>query len=361
MFKTREEVIVIQAEATTPIPTGVVFWSHDKGTAKLIFQLREGNVNQLLANGTVVPILLEFNSNTADNGRGRHIYNAEIVDALSGIVSIVLEDNILGYVGRVDGSIYIELPDSRSLDTAGRFTFDIKRSPIDEDVPELEDYFYSGFEQFNAQFVELNKKITHAKNDLENVAENATKEVDKAALEAKNAIDLSLSTAENNLKTIASEVIEVVESNNVYNKTEADQKFISLAENQTVLGTKNFQDGIQLDGDEGLFREEALEVNAGDSIMPISSFSRGSMVAKRKGKTVQIFLSFAAAKVLTKNTPFITVPSNWKPSMDSLGTSDASSSLVPLRVWISPNGGISANKDIAVGFWVDVSIVYLID
>ncbi|WP_251868281.1 BppU family phage baseplate upper protein, partial [Enterococcus malodoratus] len=101
-----EEIIIIQAKATTPIPTGVVFWSHDKGTAKLLFQLKKGTVSQTLAKGTIVPICLVFNG-------GRHIYHAVIEDAVNGIVSIVLEDNILGYVGRVEGSIYIELPDSR--------------------------------------------------------------------------------------------------------------------------------------------------------------------------------------------------------------------------------------------------------
>jgi hypothetical protein len=149
LFKISEEIIVIQAEATTPIPTGVVFWSHDKGTAKLIIQLKKDHLNQTLPQGTIVPILLEFNSATAENGKGRHIYHAIIEDALEGIVSIVLEDNILGYVGRVDGSVYIELPDSRSLDTAGRFTFDIKRSPIDDDVPELEDYYWQGLSEIN--------------------------------------------------------------------------------------------------------------------------------------------------------------------------------------------------------------------
>ncbi|MDT2648023.1 BppU family phage baseplate upper protein [Enterococcus dongliensis] len=145
MFKTKQEIIVIQAEATDPITTGVVFWSHDKGTAKMLFQLRKDYVNQTLSEGTIVPICLDFVG-------GRHIYHAVIEDAVNGIVSIVLEDNILGYVGRVTGSIYIELPDSRSLDTAGRFTFDIKRSPIDLNTPELEDYYWQGFNEIMNQY-----------------------------------------------------------------------------------------------------------------------------------------------------------------------------------------------------------------
>ena len=51
-----------------------------------------------------------------------------------GLVSIVLEDNnILGYVGTVEGSVYIDFAQTTARsDTAGRFTFSIKRSPIDD-------------------------------------------------------------------------------------------------------------------------------------------------------------------------------------------------------------------------------------
>ncbi|MDT2438339.1 BppU family phage baseplate upper protein, partial [Enterococcus avium] len=104
MYKSNTELIVIDAKATEPIPTNVVFWSHDKGTAKLIFELQKDRVGQPLAEGTIVPICLEFNSSTVPDGLGRHIYHAVIEDALEGIVSIVLEENILGYQGRVDGS-----------------------------------------------------------------------------------------------------------------------------------------------------------------------------------------------------------------------------------------------------------------
>ncbi|MDT2485835.1 BppU family phage baseplate upper protein [Enterococcus avium] len=174
MFKTKQEIIVIQAEAVNPIPTNVVFWSHDHGTAKLIFQLKKEQIFQSLPDGTIVPVCLEFNSATAENGRGKHIYHAVIEDAINGIVSIVLEDNVLGYQGIVDGSIYIELPDSRSLDTAGRFTFAIKRSPIDDSTPELEDYYYQGFEQILSKSKSL---IDGVKKDCQTVLDNLTVEV----------------------------------------------------------------------------------------------------------------------------------------------------------------------------------------
>lgn len=205
MFKTNEEIIIIQAKATTPIPTGVVFWSHDKGTAKLLFQLKKGTVSQTLAKGTIVPICLVFNG-------GRHIYHAVIEDAVNGIVSIVLEDNILGYVGRVEGSIYIELPDSRSLDTAGRFTFDIKRSPIDEDVPELKDYYWQGFNEIMAQY---HQTIATIKLEAKALLDSLTTDVTKV----KN----DIATA--NVKI--AEIRKKLDDNDVFTKAESSANVIN--------------------------------------------------------------------------------------------------------------------------------------
>lgn len=173
VYKTNESIIVIQAEATSPNRTNVVFWSHDRGTAKLRMKLvRKNGIPQSLPEGTTVPIRLMFRSATAEGGYGKHDYLATIEDRVNGIVSIVLEDNILGYVGTVEGSVYIDFPNDRSLDTAGRFTFDIKRSPIDDSTPELEDYYFNGFSQ---TIDKIEKILADGKQEIEQkIAESET-------------------------------------------------------------------------------------------------------------------------------------------------------------------------------------------
>ncbi|MDB7616251.1 BppU family phage baseplate upper protein [Enterococcus faecium] len=194
-FKINESIIVIQAEATNPNNTDVVFWSHDRGTAKLRMKLvRKNGIPQSLPEGTTVPIRLMFKSATAEAGYGKHDYLATIEDRVNGIVSIVLEDNILGYVGTVEGSVYIDFPNDRSLDTAGRFTFDIKRSPIDDSTPELEDYYFNGFSQtidkiekiladgkleIDAKVKDTNDKITKANQDVATINTNIDKANDR--------------------------------------------------------------------------------------------------------------------------------------------------------------------------------------
>ncbi|MDQ8266622.1 BppU family phage baseplate upper protein [Enterococcus faecium] len=173
MFKINESIIVIQAEATSPNMTDVVFWSHDRGTAKLRMKLvRKNGIPQSLPEGTTVPIRLMFKSATAEGGYGKHDYLATVEDPVNGIVSIVLEDNILGYVGTVEGSVYIDFPNDRSLDTAGRFTFYIKRSPIDDSTPELEDYYFNGFSQ---TIDKIEKILADGKQEIDQkIAESET-------------------------------------------------------------------------------------------------------------------------------------------------------------------------------------------
>lgn len=179
VYKTNESIIVIQAEATSPNRTNVVFWSHDRGTAKLRMKLvRKNGIPQSLPEGTTVPIRLIFKSATAEDGYGKHDYLATIEDRVNGIVSIVLEDNILGYIGKVEGSVYIDFPNDRSLDTAGRFTFDIKRSPIDDSTPELEDYYFNGFSQ--------------TIDKIEKILADGKQEIDQKIAESETQIDAKL-------------------------------------------------------------------------------------------------------------------------------------------------------------------------
>ncbi|HFU5875687.1 TPA: BppU family phage baseplate upper protein, partial [Enterococcus faecium] len=181
--------IVIQAEATNPNNTDVVFWSHDRGTAKLRMKLvRKNGIPQSLPEGTTVPIRLMFRSATAEGGYGKHDYLTTIEDRVNGIVSIVLEDNILGYVGIVEGSVYIDFPNDRSLDTAGRFTFSIKRSQIDDSTPELEDYYFNGFSQTIDKIEkiladgkqEIEQKITESETQIDAKLKDTNDKITKA-------------------------------------------------------------------------------------------------------------------------------------------------------------------------------------
>lgn len=216
VYKTNESIIVIQAEGINPNRTDVVFWSHDRGTAKLRMKLvRKNGIPQSLPEGTTVPIRLMFRSATAEGGYGKHDYLAAIEDRVNGIVSIVLEDNILGYVGIVEGSVYIDFPNDQSLDTAGRFTFSIKRSPIDDSTPELEDYYFNGFSQTIDKIEQI---VSNAKTEIDTKVAGTKKEFDTEVEKIKTSIgeaNQSLTTLNGDMTALSEKI------------TEADQHFIN--------------------------------------------------------------------------------------------------------------------------------------
>lgn len=160
IFKKNESIIRIQAERVDPINTKVVFFSHDRGTAKMLFCLEKDNAPQPITNGTTIPVCLEGGAETSNMGRFRHVYHAVIEDAAEGLVSILLKNNILNYQGRVDGSIYIKPPNDQQLDTAGRFTFHIEQSPIDDMAESVSQFYYEGFH-------EIYEKLANAKQQVE--------------------------------------------------------------------------------------------------------------------------------------------------------------------------------------------------
>lgn len=230
MYKTNDEIVKIQAKATTPIPTGVVFWSHDKGTAKLRFELLNGSVAQNIAEGSTVPIRLEFTSETAEGGKGKHDYLATIEDRVNGMLSIVLADNIMGYVGTVTGSIYIDFPNSTSIDTAGRFTFEIRRSPIDENTPEVEDYFFNGWSEIQKK---LDEKI--ALTDLE---------IEKLKIKLDN-----LDKKADGIKATQETIMQSIADNELATKDDLEQAKQESSVNviNQVIGKENAKINITLD------------------------------------------------------------------------------------------------------------------
>ncbi|MGM0189694.1 BppU family phage baseplate upper protein [Enterococcus sp. AZ147] len=154
-FKVANKPIVIDTVQQAIIDNGTTFYSHDRGTAKIDFFLKNEGVAFSIPQGTLIPIRLTFPLETAEDGLARHDYLAVVDDPVNGHVHIVLEDNILGYQGVVEGSVYVNFPNQQSLDTAGRFRFRIQRSPLEETTNEIDAYYFNGFNWFAQQVEEL--------------------------------------------------------------------------------------------------------------------------------------------------------------------------------------------------------------
>ncbi|MEX1447002.1 BppU family phage baseplate upper protein [Enterococcus sp. C76] len=192
-YKTAERTIHIEASMNGYANTGITFYSHDKGTAKLLIQLFKGNVPQVLSKGTVVPILLRFKNDEAESGEGRHYYNAVIEDPINGLVSIILNDETLLIQGNIYASVYIEFPNNQSIDTAGRFIFSVNRSEIDHTSEQTSIFFYSGFNEINQKYLEMFELINKDADTLQRQMDELGESFQELDIYNKPEIDEKLS------------------------------------------------------------------------------------------------------------------------------------------------------------------------
>lgn len=209
LFKKNESLIRIQAERVDPISTKVVFFSHDRGTAKMYFKLEKDGAPQPLSNGTVVPICLEGGSETSDMGRFRHVYHAVIEDAAEGLVSIILKNNILGHQGRVDGSIYIKPPNDQQLDTAGRFLFHIERSPIDDMTENVSQFYYDGFHEIYEKLANVKQQVEDDLTEMRASVKATLDEIEAEVDRYKEEAEAKFTAINNNLTSLAATITQL--------------------------------------------------------------------------------------------------------------------------------------------------------
>ncbi|HFC9191241.1 TPA: BppU family phage baseplate upper protein [Enterococcus faecium] len=336
VYKTNESIIVIQAEATSPNRTNVVFWSHDRGTAKLKFKLMKNNLPLPIPDGTTVPIRLMFKSATAEGGYGKHDYLATVEDPVNGIVSIVLEDNILGYVGKVEGSVYIDFPNDRSLDTAGRFTFYIKRSPIDDSTPELEDYYFNGFSQTIDKIekiladgkLEIEQKIAESETQIDAKVKDTNDKITKANQDVAT-INTNIDKANDRIDQTNQNLNEMINGMKLYEawawSKDGTDRFTTVYPGENyVLKSK---DGYTAAGNGGSNQYPAAinsiplnpDILGKDATiqykLTISNYESGSFVVLKLYNAVGVWASFGGNSMISGNGTWLI---QWKGTLPPL-------------------------------------------
>lgn len=136
------------------VQTAAIFWSHDVNTAKIYIELLRKGTPIILNKDVTVRVMMLFD----DENKSEHIYTAKIEDELKGLVSITLEESMRAYVGQVTAGVYLEYGNEERTDN-GYFTFSMRRSLIDKDMPELQKLYVSDFEEALEKFKEIEKKI----------------------------------------------------------------------------------------------------------------------------------------------------------------------------------------------------------
>ncbi|AMG48594.1 phage baseplate upper protein [Enterococcus gallinarum] len=244
IFKKNKSIIRIQAERVDPINTKVVFFSHDRGTAKLLFRLEKDNAPQPITNGTTIPVCLEGGAETSDMGRFRHVYHAVIEDATEGLVSILLKNNILNYHGRVDGSIYIKPPNDQQLDTAGRFTFHIEQSPIDDMTESVSQFYYDGFYEIYEQLANAKRQVEGDLTEMRVSVKAMLDEIEAEVDRYKKDVEAKFTAINNNLASLATTITQLENRlTTVRNEIEAMYANLNLSA-RNLLPRSSFYNGL---------------------------------------------------------------------------------------------------------------------
>lgn len=137
------------------IETNIVVWSHDKNSYRFNFNLFEYlKRNPFYLIDGEPRIILEFLNS---KNQAVHIYPLDIDDAVKGLAHFIVPDKILGYQGYVKASITVDFEDKTH--DLGNFTFEMKRSAIDKEEIDLENYV--------KEFDEAKKEIDKKKEEIE--------------------------------------------------------------------------------------------------------------------------------------------------------------------------------------------------
>lgn len=195
------------------VQTAAIFWSHDVNTANIYIELLRKGTPIILNKDVTVRVMMLFD----DENKSEHIYTAKIEDELKGLVSITLEESMRMYVGQVTAGVYLEYGNEEKTDN-GYFTFGMRRSLIDKDMPDLKKLYVSDFEDalkgieefkgdIKKEIEEIDINITKNQNEIEKLIGDNNAKIKE--LESQIATNQVLTTKDKNEILMGADIDEV--------------------------------------------------------------------------------------------------------------------------------------------------------
>lgn len=155
------------------VETNYVFYSYDKGTATLEFQLKNQK-NEALDLTNVTVKLLFTAVRDGEERKFTYLDNQPIINKpKEGRILYPLPDKLLNYQGEVKGYLYLDFEDGSHSDELS-FTFTVVRSKIDEALEEVGEVYIKDFEQIKQEVEEAAKQV---KNNLDHMIPELTNEI----------------------------------------------------------------------------------------------------------------------------------------------------------------------------------------
>lgn len=248
------------------VGSGFKFYSYDKDSAAIDFYFREQNGSPTDILGCTTELVLL----TKEDGQQKKLTiidsEVEIISALKGHARYVIPDRLRGYVGLVQGYVYLNFPDESRTDEC-RFDFTIERSLIEEEFENGGDYYINDI-QFIFDEVKdtLNSKIPEMQTKYDDLVKTFTDYANEKIAEydsrfvtlnsnlltlqdslttAQNKVttlEQSIATANTNLNTRINEINKKIDDNDVFTKQESSANVV-----YQIIGREKVRMNITLD------------------------------------------------------------------------------------------------------------------
>lgn len=232
------------------VGSGFKFYSYDKDSAAIDFYFREQNGSPTDILGCTTELVLL----TKEDGQQKKLTiidsEVEIISALKGHARYVIPDRLRGYVGLVQGYVYLNFPDESRTDEC-RFDFTIERSLIEEEFENGGDYYIKDIQViFDEVKDTLNSKIPEMQTKYDDLVKTFTDYANEKIAEydsrfvtlnsnfltlqdslttAQNKVttlEQSIATANTNLNNRINEINKKIDDNDVFTKQESSANVI---------------------------------------------------------------------------------------------------------------------------------------
>ncbi|MCY9265955.1 phage baseplate upper protein [Bacillus licheniformis] len=208
IYKDTDIHFSINSQIKRSIAANIQFSTQDIDTAKLTFSLTKDGIPLPISQATHGKLFMRF----ADGSK--FYVNTEVQDALGGVIFYVLKPDQVTHYGTVQAELYVNYDNGQKL-SVHKFSFEIDRALVDQDIVPVAEYYIEDFEDLKAVIVEMSDEaeliLTELQKKFETLDNIETKEgaqekADTAEADAKAYTDEHAAKTDNPHKVTKAQV-----------------------------------------------------------------------------------------------------------------------------------------------------------
>jgi len=160
IYKDAELRFNVNSQIKRSISANIQFSTQDIDTAKLTFSLTKDGVPLPISKATHGKLFMRF----ADGSK--FYVNTEVQDALEGVIFYALTPDQVTHYGIVQAELYVNYDNGQKM-SVHKFSFEIDRALVDQDIAPVAEYYIEDFEDLKAVIVEMSDEAEQMLAELQ--------------------------------------------------------------------------------------------------------------------------------------------------------------------------------------------------